>query len=60
MVRGQRHHVSPKYLHQYEAHAAYLEDHRRDSNGALTNRIVRNAMTSPVSRDWKGYWQRNL
>ena len=58
MVGGQHHHVSPQYLHQYAAHAAWLEDHRRESNGALANRIVRNAMAAPVSRQWKGYWQR--
>ena len=59
MVAGQHHHVSPQYLHAYAAHAAWLEDHRRESNGALADRIVRNAMTAPVSRQWKGYWQRN-
>ena len=58
MVGGQHHHVSPQYLHQYAAHAAWLEDHRRESNGALANRIVWNAMAAPVSRQWKGYWQR--
>lgn len=58
MVGGQHHHVSPQYLHQYAAHAAWLEDHRRESNGALAGRIVRNAMAAPVSRTWKGYWQR--
>lgn len=58
MVGGQHHHVSARYLHQYAAHAAWLEDHRRESNGALAGRIVRNAMTAPVSRQWKGYWQR--
>ncbi len=58
MVAGQHHHVSPQYLHQYAAHAAWLEDHRRETNGALAGRIVRNAMAAPVSRHWKGYWQR--
>ncbi|MBI1394185.1 MAG: IS1595 family transposase [Alphaproteobacteria bacterium] len=58
MVGGQHHHVSGKYLHQYAAHAAWLEDHRRESNGALANRIVWNAVAAPVSRNWKGYWQR--
>ena len=58
MASGQHHHVSPQYLHQYAAHAAWLEDHRRESNGALANRIVWNAMAAPVSRQWKGYWQR--
>lgn len=60
MVGGQHHHVSPQYLHQYAAHAAWLEDHRRESNGALAGRIVRNAMAAPVSRTWKGYWQRSV
>lgn len=58
MVSGQHHFVSPKYLHQYANHAAWLEDHRRESNGDLTMRVVRNAMAAPVSRVFKGYWQR--
>jgi len=60
MVGGQHHHVSAQYLHQYAAHAAWLSDHCRESNGALANRIVRNAMAAPVSRQWKGYWQRHV
>ncbi len=59
MVRGQHHFVSPKYLHQYATHAAWLEDHRTTSNGGLTYRLVRNAMAAPVSRVFKGYWQRS-
>lgn len=58
MIRGQHHFVSPKYLHQYAVHAAWLEDHRRESNGDLTVRVVRNAMAAPVSREFAGYWQR--
>ncbi len=58
MVGGQHHHVSGRYLHQYAAHTAWLEDHRRESNGALASRIIRNLMVAPVSRCWKGYWQR--
>jgi len=58
MVGGQHHHVSGKYLHQYAAHAAWLEDHRRESNGVLVSRLAANAMAAPVSRTWKGYWQR--
>jgi transposase-like protein len=60
MVGGQHHHVSAQYLHAYAAHSAWLEDHRRESNGTLANIIVRNAMTAPVSRQWKGYWQRHV
>lgn len=28
-------------------------------NGAMTNKIIGLAMASPVSRTWKGYWQRS-
>lgn len=59
MIRGQHHFVSPKYLHQYANHAAWLEDNRRNSNGENAFALVNNAMLSPVSRAWKGYWQRN-
>ncbi len=58
MVRGQHHHVSARYLHAYADHAAWLEDHRRLSNGALANRVAGLAMAHPVSRNWAGYWQR--
>lgn len=60
MVRGQHHFVSPKYLHQYATHAAWLEDHRRESNGDLTMRVLENAMAAPVSREFAGYWQRAI
>lgn len=58
MVRGQHHFVSPKYLHQYANHAAWLEDHRRESNGQMTYRVLRGALMAPVSREFAGYWQR--
>jgi transposase-like protein len=58
MVSGQHHHVSPQYLHQYANQAAWLEDNRRKDNGALAFGLVTNAMECPVSRAWKGYWQR--
>ena len=51
-------HVSPQYLHQYAAHAAWMEDHRRMDNGALTQRALGLALAHPVSRQWAGYWQR--
>jgi len=35
MIEGQHHGVSPKYLHQYASHAAWLEDNRRTDNGTL-------------------------
>lgn len=58
MVAGQHHYVSPRYLHQYAAHAAWLEDHRRLPNGALCHRALGAALAHPVSREWAGYWQR--
>jgi len=58
MVDGQHHHVSPQYLYQYANHAAWLEDNRRTDNGTLAQIVVSNAMGAPVSRQWKGYWQR--
>lgn len=58
MVRGQHHHVSAHRLHAYAAHAAWMEDHRGLDNGALARRALQLAMAHPVSREWKGYWQR--
>jgi transposase-like protein len=58
MIDGQHHHVSAQYLHQYANHAAWLEDNRRTDNGTLARIVVSNAMGAPVSRTWKGYWQR--
>jgi len=58
MVRGQHHYVSPQYLHQYAAHAAWLEDHRRLDNGALAHRAIKLALNHSKSKNWTGYWQR--
>lgn len=58
MVDGQHHHVSARYLAQYAHEAAWKEDHRRLSNGAQFSKAVLLALASPVSRAWKGYWQR--
>ncbi len=58
MVEGQHHHVSARYLHAYAAHAAWLEDHRRQDNGGICYRAVGLAMAHSVSRQWAGYWQR--
>ena len=45
MIDGQHHHVSPQDLYQHANHAAWLEDHRRESNGALAWR----ALDSPLA-----------
>tara|TARA_R100000365_G_C2743776_1_gene72524 strand:+ start:1288 stop:2259 length:972 start_codon:yes stop_codon:yes gene_type:complete len=58
MVAGQHHGVSPKHLAAYASNAAWCEDHRRRDNGSNAFALVGNAMLSPVSRSWCGYWQR--
>lgn len=56
---GQHHHISGRYLHAYAAEMAWREDHRRVPNGTLFTAVVDAAMNAPVSRQWKGYWQRS-
>ena len=58
MIGGQHLKVDGRYLDAYAAHAAWLEDHREESNGRLTDRLIGGALASPISRSWKGYWQR--
>ena len=58
MIRGQHHRVEAAQLDAYAAHAGWLEDHRRQSNGQLADRLMRDALIAPVSRTWSGYWQR--
>jgi transposase-like protein len=57
---GTHHKISGRYLHQYAAEMAWREDNRRKSNGELFGLTVAAAMTHPVSRQWKGYWQRHI
>ena len=57
-VDGQHHHVSKQYLHQYANEMAWREDHRRTANGGQHAAVLTAALHSPVSRAWKGYWQR--
>ena len=52
------HHVSASYLYQSAAEAAWKEDNRRLSNGDAFRRTAKLALASPVSRQWKGYWER--
>lgn len=58
MIGGQHLKGEGRYLDAYAAHAAWLEDHRDESNGRLADRLIGRALASPVSRSWKGYWQR--
>ncbi|CDX43790.1 hypothetical protein MPLSOD_60009 [Mesorhizobium sp. SOD10] len=58
MTVGQHLHVSNKYLCQYANHAAWLEDHRRQSNGSNAYALLGGALNHSVSSIWAGYWQR--
>jgi transposase-like protein len=58
MIRGQHHRVEATKLDAYAAHAGWLEDHRRQSNGELADRLMRSVLEAPVSGIWSGYWQR--
>lgn len=55
---GIHHHISGKYLEAYAHEMAWREDNRRVSNGEQYLILVNSALAHPVSRQWKGYWQR--
>lgn len=57
---GTHHHVATRadYLASYAAENAWREDHRRTPNGDQFLIIVAAGLGHPVSRMWKGYWQR--
>ena len=56
---GTHHHISGQYLSAYANEMAWHEDNRRKSNGELFELVVNAALSHSVSREWKGYWQRN-
>lgn len=55
---GTHHHIAGPYLSAYANEMAWRENHRRVSNGEQFIMAVGAAMDAPVSRQWKGYWQR--
>ena len=55
---GIHHHIRRRYLGAYAAEMAWRENNRRMSNGAQYLLTVHAASNHPVSRQWKGYWQR--
>ena len=55
---GTHHHIAGPYLAAYAAEMDWREDNRRISNGEQYAAIVTAAAKHPVSRQWKGYWQR--
>ena len=57
---GIHHHIRQRYLHSYASEMAWRENNRRVSNGDQFLLTVRAAAHHPVSRQWKGYWQRSV
>ena len=55
---GTHHHIAGPYLNAYAAEMAWREDRRRVSNGEQFLAATAAALSHPVSRQWKGYWQR--
>ncbi len=55
---GTHHHISGPYLRAYANEMAWRENNRRKPNGALYALATGAALGHPVSRQWKGYWQR--
>lgn len=55
---GIHHHISGPYLLQYGREMAWREDNRKMGNGEQFEMMLRAVTHHPVSRMWKGYWQR--
>jgi transposase-like protein len=55
---GTHHKIAGPYLDGYAGEMAWREDNRRRSNGSQYHMVVSAALRHPVSRQWKGYWQR--
>lgn len=55
---GQHHRISGQHLHAYASEMAWREDHRRVSNGEQYGVVAALALGHPMSREWRGYWQR--
>lgn len=56
--QGINHHLSGNYIQAYADEMAWREDFRRLSNGEQFLTIASAGLHHPVSRQWKGYWQR--
>jgi transposase-like protein len=56
---GIHHHISGRYLAAYASEMAWRENNRRVSNGEQYLMTTDLALAHPISRQWKGYWQRN-
>lgn len=59
MQYGQMHRFGNLYLANYANEAAFREDTRRWSNGAIFMEVTKRCAKTRASRDWCGYWQGN-
>ena len=59
MQYGQTHKFGNLYLTNYANEAAFREDSRRQSNGAIFLEVAKRCARTHASRDWCGYWQGN-
>jgi transposase-like protein len=55
---GIHHHIAGPHLLQYAGEMSWREDRRCLSNGEQFLLIGMTALPHPVSKGWKGYWQR--
>ena len=55
---GTHHHIAGRYLGAYAGEYSWREDNRRLSNGEQFLTIAAAGLHHPISRQWKGYWQR--
>ncbi len=55
---GTFHHIVDPYLNAYANEMAWRENNRRVSNGEQYLDVIGLTLGHPVSRVWKGYWQR--
>jgi hypothetical protein len=55
---GIHHRIAGEYLSAYAGEMAWRENNRRVSNGEQYLMVADAALHHPVSRRWKGYWQR--
>lgn len=55
---GVHHHIAGPHLEAYGMALAWMEDHRRVPNGTIYDLILGACLGHPVSRLWKGYWQK--
>lgn len=55
---GTHHHIAGPYLMGYANECSWREDRRRYTNDENYGQLLNLTTHHPVSRQWKGYWQR--